>query len=116
MLLLAVLDSRSRSSKESVSTLNEDSNDSSLQFHLSLNDDIDDGIVSDADDSAGEDDDNDQVFRTPVNAKQCTVESGNDRFDRSAFAVASNRSSLGLQRSSSSTRPSQEEAHCDLHA
>ena len=73
VLLLAVLDSRSRSSKESVSTLNDDSNDSSLQFHLSLNDDIDDGIVSDADDSAAEDDDNnndddDQVFRTPVNA------------------------------------------------
>lgn len=38
--------------------------DSTLQFHLSLNDDIDDGIVCDADDSANEDDD--QVFRTPV--------------------------------------------------
>ena len=36
----------------------------SLQFHLSLNDDTDDGIVSDADDSVNEDDD--QVFRTPV--------------------------------------------------
>ena len=68
LVLLAALDSRSRSSKESVSTLNEESNDSSLQFHLSLNDDIDDGIVSDADDSATEDDDDDQVFRTPVNA------------------------------------------------
>ncbi|CAF4552487.1 unnamed protein product, partial [Rotaria magnacalcarata] len=38
--------------------------DTTLQFHLSLNDDTDDGIVLDADDSANEDDD--QVFRTPV--------------------------------------------------
>ncbi|CAF0896602.1 unnamed protein product [Adineta steineri] len=60
-----IYESRSRSSKGSISTLNNDSiNSSSLQFHLSLNDDIDDGIVSDADDSANEDDD--QVFRTPV--------------------------------------------------
>jgi Nucleotidyltransferase len=62
-----VVESRSRLSKASVSTLNDESNPASaLQFHLSLNDDIDDGIVSDADDSATEDDD--QVFRTPVNA------------------------------------------------
>ena len=44
--------------------MNEESTSSSLQFYLSLNDDIDDGIVSDADDSVNEDDD--QVFRTPV--------------------------------------------------
>jgi hypothetical protein len=52
-------------SKASVSTLSEDSTNSALQFDLSLNEDIDDGIVSDVDDSANEDDD--QVFRTPVN-------------------------------------------------
>ncbi|CAF1071891.1 unnamed protein product [Adineta ricciae] len=62
----ATHESRSRLSKSSVSTLNDDSIDSTLQFHLSLNDDIDDGIVCDADDSANEDDD--QVFRTPVDA------------------------------------------------
>lgn len=61
------MESRSRLSKASVSTLNDESNPTSaLQFHLSLNDDTDDGIVSDVDDSATEDDD--QVFRTPVNA------------------------------------------------
>ncbi|CAF1146921.1 unnamed protein product [Rotaria sordida] len=60
----SIFESRRRLSKASTSTLNEESTDTSLQFHLSLNDDIDDGIVSDADDSANEDDD--QVFRTPV--------------------------------------------------
>ncbi len=61
----AILEYRSRSSKSSsLSTLNEESRISSLQFHLSLNDDTDDGIVSDVDDSVNEDDD--QVFRTPV--------------------------------------------------
>jgi hypothetical protein len=63
---LAILEFRSRSSKSSVSTLNEESTNASLQFHLSINDDTDDGIVSDADDSLNEDDD--QVFRTPVDA------------------------------------------------
>ena len=66
-LILVVHDYRSRSSKSSVSTLNEESTNSSLQFHLSITDDTtDDGIVSDADDSLTEDDD--QVFRTPVDA------------------------------------------------
>ncbi|CAF4547549.1 unnamed protein product [Rotaria sp. Silwood1] len=60
----SIFESRSRLSKSSISTINEESTDTSLQFHLSLNDDTDDGIVSDADDSANEDDD--QVFRTPV--------------------------------------------------
>ncbi|CAF3434917.1 unnamed protein product [Rotaria sp. Silwood1] len=63
-LLMSIFESRSRLSKSSISTINEESTDTSLQFHLSLNDDTDDGIVSDADDSANEDDD--QVFRTPV--------------------------------------------------
>ncbi|CAF2074880.1 unnamed protein product [Rotaria magnacalcarata] len=58
------LESRSRVSKASISTINEEPTDTTLQFHLSLNDDTDDGIVLDADDSANEDDD--QVFRTPV--------------------------------------------------
>ncbi len=61
---LAIVESRSRLSKSSLSTLSEEPANSSLQFHLSLNDDTDDGIVSDADDSSNEDDD--QVFRTPV--------------------------------------------------
>lgn len=61
---LAIPEFRSRLSKSSISTLYEESVDSSLQFHLSINDDTDDGIVSDADDSLTEDDD--QVFRTPV--------------------------------------------------
>ncbi|CAF4603577.1 unnamed protein product, partial [Rotaria sp. Silwood2] len=59
-----IFESRSRLLKASISTINEEPTDSSLQFHLSLNDDTDDGIVSDADDSVNEDDD--QVFRTPV--------------------------------------------------
>lgn len=68
--VIANHESRSRLSKASTSTINEETTttttDTSLQFHLSLNDDTDDGIVSDADDSANEDDD--QVFRTPVDA------------------------------------------------
>lgn len=63
-MFVAILLYRSRLSKSSVSTLNGDSTNPSLQFHLSINDDTDDGIVSDADDSINEDDD--QVFRTPV--------------------------------------------------
>lgn len=63
-VFLAIPEFRSRSSKSSISTLYEESTNSSLQFHLSINDDTDDGIVSDADDSLTEDDD--QVFRTPV--------------------------------------------------
>ncbi|UJR27903.1 hypothetical protein I4U23_009164 [Adineta vaga] len=50
----SIRESRSRLSKASVSTLNDEP----------INDDIDDGIVSDADDSVNEDDD--QVFGTPV--------------------------------------------------
>lgn len=65
-LILAIPEFRSRLSKSSISTLYEESTSSSLQFHLSINDDTDDGIVSDADDSLTEDDD--QVFRTPVDA------------------------------------------------
>ena len=64
--VLAIPEFRSRLSKSSISTLYEESTSSSLQFHLSINDDTDDGIVSDADDSLTEDDD--QVFRTPVDA------------------------------------------------
>lgn len=65
-MFLAIPEFRSRLSKSSISTLYEESTSSSLQFHLSITDDTDDGIVSDADDSLTEDDD--QVFRTPVDA------------------------------------------------
>lgn len=57
---LATNESRSRLSKPLLST------SSALQFPINLNDDVDDGIEVDADDSAGEEDD--QVFRTPINA------------------------------------------------
>ena len=55
---------RTRLAKNSHSKNHDEFNLIPLQFHLSLHDDTDDGIVSDADDSVTEDDD--QVFRTPV--------------------------------------------------
>ena len=58
ILFVVLVESRSCSS---VPEFNEES---SLQFHLSLSDDTDDGIVSDAEDSSNED--SDLVFRTPV--------------------------------------------------
>ncbi|CAF4338480.1 unnamed protein product [Rotaria sp. Silwood2] len=58
-------ESRSRSLNPSESTIDDNDSNSSLQFQLSINEDVDDGIEADADDSPNEDDD--QVFHTPIN-------------------------------------------------
>jgi len=68
-------ESRSRSPKLSKSTVvvddNDDQSNSSIQFQISINEeDDDDGIEADAGDSTNEDDD--QVFRTPIEADSPT--------------------------------------------
>jgi hypothetical protein len=55
---------RSRSPKLSDSPINNDDESDSLQFQISINEDVDDGIEADVGDSTNEDDD--QQFRTPV--------------------------------------------------
>ncbi|CAF1191878.1 unnamed protein product [Rotaria sordida] len=66
-------ESRSRSSNPSGSTINDDNNESnsSLQFQLSISEDVDDGIEVDADDSPNEDDD--QVFCTPIDKDKKSI-------------------------------------------
>jgi hypothetical protein len=55
---------RSRSPKLPESPVDHDDSDSSLQFQISINEDVDDGIEADVGDSTNEDDE--QQFRTPV--------------------------------------------------
>ncbi|CAF1571341.1 unnamed protein product [Adineta ricciae] len=61
-------ESRSRSSKPSEITNDDTQSNSSLQFQISINEDVDDGIEVDADDSTNEDDD--QVFPSSVTDKE----------------------------------------------
>ncbi|CAF4372145.1 unnamed protein product, partial [Adineta steineri] len=57
-------ESRSRTSEVFDSTNDDNQSDSSLQFQISINEDVDDGIEADADDSTTEDDD--QLFPSSV--------------------------------------------------
>jgi hypothetical protein len=61
---LAISESRSRSPQLSDSPADDDESNSLLQFQISVNEDIDDGIEADVGDSTNEDDD--PVFHTPV--------------------------------------------------
>ena len=71
LCLLAACESRSRSSKPSETTNDDNQSNSSLQFQISINEDVDDGIEVDADDSTNEDDD--QVFPSSVTDKESST-------------------------------------------
>ena len=74
--VLVTSESRSRSPKLSESPVDDaddDESDTALQFQISINEDVDDGIVADVGDSTNEDDE--QQFRTPVeNDSSSTIE------------------------------------------
>ncbi|CAF1186944.1 unnamed protein product [Adineta steineri] len=67
----ATSESRSRTSEVFDSTNDDNQSDSSLQFQISINEDVDDGIEADADDSTTEDDD--QLFPSSVDTDKSSI-------------------------------------------
>jgi hypothetical protein len=66
------MESRSRSPKLSTTPNDDDQSDTSLQFQMSYNEEVDDGIEADVGDSTNEDDD--PVFRTPAETDSSIIE------------------------------------------
>ena len=90
LVLSGIAQSRTHSAKQSAPTSDDDDDLSAsfLQFQISVNEDVDDGIVVDTDDLTSEEDD--PVYRTPIDTDCCsatTIELPSSRLHIQVFSV-----------------------------